>query len=208
MPKRRHTTYGLTPSPSFVLVTAVILILVTVSLVGIADSNVFVAILPFALVALLLYLRSRLRRRRRIRRLAQLRRLGDLLALTPAQFEAATADLLRQLGYRSIQRKGRPGDLAADISCLDQQGNKVVVQCKRYAPGAKVGSPDIQKFIGMVAIHHEADRGIFITTSQFTAPAEELAKRHSVTRIDGVRLTALVEQVTAKTASSLPTNAP
>jgi restriction system protein len=138
---------------------------------------------------LIAYAWWKLRRRRRLR----LRRFESLLALTPSQFEAAVGDLLRDQGFRDMKHVGRAGDLAADLRCRDGKGRSVVVQCKRYAPGVRVGSADVQAFIGMVTVHHQAERGIFVTTSEFTAPAARLAREHGIELIDGRRLTRLVE---------------
>jgi hypothetical protein len=69
------------------------------------------------------------------------------------------------------------------------------VQCKRYAPGSRVGSKDMQAFIGMMAVHHRADSGIFVTTSGYTAPAIELGTKHGLTLIDGPRLAELIDEV-------------
>jgi restriction endonuclease Mrr len=41
----------------------------------------------------------------------------------------------------------------------------VIVQCKRYAPGTKVGTPALQSFIGMLVAHHRTQVGVFVTTS-------------------------------------------
>lgn len=117
---------------------------------------------------------------------------NELLALTPTEFERAVVHLLQDLGYREVRHSGGPGDLAADITCRDARGRSVIVQCKRYAPGARVGSRDIQSFIGMLSVHHGADRGIFVTTSEFTPPAANLARQHDVELIDAARLKALV----------------
>lgn len=38
--------------------------------------------------------------------------IGDLLALTPWEFEEAMAQALRDRGYRNVERCGGPGDLA------------------------------------------------------------------------------------------------
>lgn len=130
-------------------------------------------------------------RRKRLR----VKTLGDLLTLSPTQFEQAIADLLHDLGYRHVQRVGKAGDLAADICCRDKDGRSVVVQCKRYAPGYRIGSPEIQTFIGMITVHHGADRGIFVTTSAYTQPAMQLASRHGITLIDGTELTRLIGKV-------------
>ncbi|MBV9279080.1 MAG: restriction endonuclease, partial [Chloroflexi bacterium] len=108
--------------------------------------------------------------------------------------ELAVADLLRDGGYRGVRRTGRAGDLGADIACRDRKGRTVVVQCKRHAPGIKVGSKDVQAFIGMMKVHHGADAGIFVTTSEFTRPAADLARQHGVELMDGRRLSQLVEK--------------
>ena len=69
----------------------------------------------------------------------------------------------------------------------------MVVQCKRYAPGYKISSPEIQMFIGMQRVQHRTERAIFVTTSDFTAPARKLAQRHGIMLIDGRELTAYIQ---------------
>lgn len=139
--------------------------------------------------------RSRNRRRFRVRTLAH------LLALTPVQFEEATAALLRDLGYRNVRRVGGAGDLAADILCRDAWGRAVVVQCKRYAADHLIDSPMMQQFIGMVFVHHGAERGIYVTTSRFTDPAADLGRTHDITLLDGDALTRLLADLHERAAS-------
>jgi hypothetical protein len=121
--------------------------------------------------------------------------LNELLELSPTEFEDAVARLLGEIGYTGIRRVGGPGDLAADVYCRDSSGRSVVVQCKRFNIGAKVGSPEVQKFIGMVHVQHCADGGIFVTTSSFTRPALDLGKRHRLRMIDGAELSRLIERL-------------
>jgi restriction system protein len=128
------------------------------------------------------------RRRRRRRRL---RTLQGLLALSPTGFEQAVAGLLRRLGYGHVRSVGGAGDLGVDIVCRGGAGELVVVQCKRYRPAHKVGSPDIQRFLGMAFIHHRAARAIFVTTSDYTQAARRLAREHPIQLIDGDRLVGL-----------------
>jgi restriction system protein len=135
-------------------------------------------------------LRTRFGQRRRIKALY----FNELLALTPAEFEFAVADLLSTTGYRRLERVGKAGDLCADLKGYGPDGASVVVQCKRYAPGNKIGTPEIQTFIGMIAVHHRSDSGIFVTTSFFTQPAIDLARSHHLTLIDGERLGALLPE--------------
>jgi restriction system protein len=137
-------------------------------------------------LAALMWLRWRGRRRARVRR------FETLLALSPRGFEEEVGRLLADLGYHDVRRVGGPGDLGADLVCRDRHRKHVVVQCKRYAPGRRVGSADVQAFIGMITVHHKADRGIFVTTAGFTAPALELARQHEIELFDGARLAALV----------------
>ncbi len=119
--------------------------------------------------------------------------LDEVSKLSPAQFEEGVADLLQRLGYRSVRRVGGSGDLGVDITCQDNEGRSVVVQCKQYA-GVRIGSKDIQTFIGMQRVHHGADRGMFVTTSEFTTPARNLAERHGITLIDDKELLNRIRQ--------------
>jgi len=117
-----------------------------------------------------------------------LRCVEGLLELDAAGFELEVAALLRRLGYRGVQPVGGPGDLSVDIVCRDARGRRVVVQCKRYRPGQKVGSPAVQQLIGMARAHHRAERCLLVTTSGFTGPALELARLHGVELVDGAAL--------------------
>ena len=154
---------------------------------------ILVALAALALCVAVVYLRRQVRARAQREAWERAQTLGDLLALTPAAFEHAVAGLLRQLGYQDVEHVGGPGDLAADIRCRDEGGRAVVVQCKRYQPGNRVGSREIQTFIGMMAVHHGADQGIFVTTSDFTGPARKLAGEHGIALIDGDALSRLVQ---------------
>jgi len=120
--------------------------------------------------------------------------LGELVSLTPFQFERAMATLLSDLGYRKVRVTGSSGDLARDIVCEDVYGNVVMVQCKRYT-SQNVTSPEMQRFIGMMVTEHKADKGIYITTSGFTEPARRLGLKHKIELWDGLKLAnLLIEQ--------------
>lgn len=133
--------------------------------------------------------------------------LGDVLTLTPAQFEETTRDLLTAIGFQNMTRCGGSGDLGVDIKGSDRQGRSVVVQCKRFAPGAQVGTPLIQSFIGMMTVHHKAERGIYVTTVGYSLPAVNLAQAHSVTLIDGTGLLLLLGLTGVLNGSTSPTMA-
>jgi restriction system protein len=119
----------------------------------------------------------------------------NLLALTPAQFEHLTAELFRRQGYQHVHVVGRAGDYGVDITGVDPAGYNVVIQCKRYAPTNKIGSPEVQTFLGMAIAHHGAQRAIFVTTSTFTAPARNVGARSGVLQlVDGWQLARMLVQ--------------
>ena len=159
-----------------------------IALAGVRQSggDAIVPLLGAVGTALVLFwLHTRRRRAERLR----VSTLRGLLALSPPAFEQAVATMLSDRGYRRVERLGGAGDLMADIRALDPSGRAVVVQCKRYAPQKKVTSPELQAFIGMAQVHHRAQVGIYVTTSDFTGPARALAREHGVRLVDGATLT-------------------
>lgn len=124
---------------------------------------------------------------------SQTRTLGELLMLSPSDFEQLVASVLERIGYSSVHCVGGSGDLAADIVCKDEHGRLIVVQCKRYATGTLVGSPELQKFMGMAFIHHKAKLGVFVSSSGFSQAAIELARGHPIVLIDGEGLLRLMK---------------
>jgi restriction system protein len=117
--------------------------------------------------------------------------LTELLKLNPTQFEITIGDLLCDLGYQNVKHVGGRGDLAVDLTCDDENGKRVLVQCKRFTPPKPVDSDHMQKFIAMMEYEHFAAFGLYVTTSRFTAGATSLAKKHLVTLLDGSMLETL-----------------
>lgn len=121
--------------------------------------------------------------------------LESILQNTPDFFEALVLDLLHALGYgtsrKDLEKVGKAGDGGIDgIISLDRLGlEKVYVQAKRWQNS--VGRPDVQAFYGALA-GQRAKKGVFITTSAFSAQAVEFAKSVDVVLVDGARLTSLM----------------
>ncbi|CAQ86022.1 MULTISPECIES: restriction endonuclease [Photorhabdus] len=122
--------------------------------------------------------------------------LENLLQVSSVRFEVIVLDVLHRLGYGGhrddLQRIGGTGDGGIDgIISLDKLGlEKVYVQAKRWQ--STVGRPELQAFYGALA-GQKAKRGVFITTSGFTAQARDFA--HSVegmVLVDGERLVHLM----------------
>lgn len=137
-----------------------------------------------------------LKRHRQRRKRMRVGTLGEFLTLSSAEFEEAVADILRGKGYRKVSVTGGAGDLQADIVAQDPRRRSVIVQCKRYSPDKKIGSREIQSFIGMAHVHHGAADGMFVTTSSYTVPAIQLAKRHGIRLVDGNELVAMAAPTT------------
>jgi restriction system protein len=118
---------------------------------------------------------------------------------TPDFFEQVVLDVLVAMGYGGTtgraSRLGQSGDGGVDgVVEQDALGlQNIYVQAKRYGEGNAVGRPELQGFIGALT-GREADRGVFITTSTFTASAKEYARamRGRMVTIDGTRLTSLM----------------
>jgi restriction system protein len=99
----------------------------------------------------------------------------DYAGLSADAFEQAIADLCVRDGCSQVQVVGGAGDLGADVVASAPDGRRLVIQCKRYADDNKVGSQELQRFGGTCYTVHEADLAVIVTTSDFTAPAEEYA---------------------------------
>lgn len=186
------TLLGDASSPAALSALGLVTLLTVVPLLGVRALVAWRRHHPGAALA---WIRRALRVRRRYVP-SERELLAALLQLTPARFELAVARLLPALGFTDVEHTGGAGDLGADIVCQGRDGERIVVQCKRYAPEHLVGSPEVQQFIGMVAVHHKAARGIFVTTSGYTQPARDLAGQHpQLTLIDGEGLARLASRV-------------
>lgn len=121
--------------------------------------------------------------------------LAGLLALSPSAFEQEVAALLGAIGFQGMRAVGGAGDLSVDVEGRDPSGRRVLVQCKRYAPDRRIGSPEIQQFYGMARFHDESARAVFVTTSDYTDAARDIAARTGVELVSGTELVAIAVRV-------------
>lgn len=119
---------------------------------------------------------------------------NGLLHLSAHDFELTIGSLLQAHGYSDVKHTGKAGDNGADLHATSPQGQHVIVQCKRYAPGQTVSTSAIRDLMGAILIHH-ADRGIFVTPSKLSKNAQELASQHNIDVFDGEKLNAMLAQV-------------
>lgn len=113
----------------------------------------------------------------RIQRALRDQILERLHACSPEFFERLVVKVLVAMGYGGNlhdagQAIGRSGDEGMDgVIKEDRLGlDKIYIQAKRWANS--VGGPEIQGFIGALQMKN-ARKGVFITTSDFTAAAHK-----------------------------------
>ncbi len=124
--------------------------------------------------------------------------LSTIAEASPEFFERLVLELLLAIGYGGSRRDagrtlGRSGDGGVDgVIYEDRLGLETIyVQAKRWE--GTVGRPEIQKFAGALQ-GQRARKGIFITTSDFTADARAFVKNIDarIVLIDGDLLTKLM----------------
>lgn len=126
--------------------------------------------------------------------------LQRILDNTPLFFEQLIVDLLVAMGYggsheNAALKLGKSGDNGVDgVIDEDRLGlDRIYVQAKRYAETNTVQRPEVQGFVGSL-VGFGANKGVFVTTSTFSAGARQYADQipQRVILIDGARLTDLM----------------
>ncbi|MGQ5700717.1 restriction endonuclease [Sandaracinobacteroides sp. A072] len=126
--------------------------------------------------------------------------LQRILDNSPLFFEQLIVDLLVAMGYggsheSAALKLGKSGDNGVDgVIDEDRLGlDRIYVQAKRYAATNTVQRPEVQGFVGSL-VGFGANKGVFVTTSNFSAGARQYAEQipQRVILIDGARLTDLM----------------
>lgn len=118
---------------------------------------------------------------------------------TPYFFEKLVVELLSNMGYKGENGQAmvtqKSNDKGIDgIINQDALGTSTVyLQAKKYQATNKVGRKEMHSFVGALS-DFGSDRGVFITTSDFTGGAIEYAKNQHIVLINGVRLSDLMLQ--------------
>ena len=121
-----------------------------------------------------------------------------LKTCSPAFFERLVVEVIVKMGYGGTRLDagkaiGKSGDGGIDgIIKEDKLGlDAIYIQAKRWEN--TVGRPEIQKFVGALT-GQRAKKGLFITTSEFSAESEDYVSRidAKVVLIDGETLAQLM----------------
>lgn len=124
--------------------------------------------------------------------------LENVSKMNPYKFEQLVVDLLVAMGYGGSREEAARVTKASNDEGIDGIINEdrlgldvIYIQAKRWQN--TVGRREIQSFVGALA-GQKAQKGIFITTSDFADTAIAYAKNvhQKIILIDGVRLAALM----------------
>lgn len=107
------------------------------------------------------------------------------------RFEAVCEKLFGQAGFETkSQSHGADGGVDIWLYSRNATGPAAVVQCKHWQ-GKPVGVKEMREFFGVMA-SHKLTRGVYATTSTYTADAQQFAKDNSINALDGPGLLALI----------------
>jgi restriction system protein len=121
--------------------------------------------------------------------------LNTLLEMDASAFERLAQRLLRESGFIQVEVTGRSGDGGIDGKGIMRLGGllsfRVIFQCKRYR--GSVGAGQVRDFRG--AMVGRADKGLLITTGNFTKDAMREATRDGAPAIDLIDGDQLVDKL-------------
>jgi restriction system protein len=121
--------------------------------------------------------------------------LETLQEMDPGAFERLTMRFLRECGFVQVEVLGRSGDGGIDGKGIMRLGGllsfHVIFQCKRYRD--TVGASHVRDFRG--AMVGRADKGLLVTTGNFSRDAIREATRDGAPAIDLIDGDQLVEKL-------------
>jgi len=121
--------------------------------------------------------------------------LATMQKMDPTAFERLVQRLLRESGFIQVEVTGQSGDGGIDGKGIMRLGGMlsfhVIFQCKRYS--GSVGAGHVRDFRG--AMVGRADKGLLITTGNFTRDAEREATRDGAPAIDLIDGNLLAEKL-------------
>lgn len=121
--------------------------------------------------------------------------LETLLQMEPDAFERLVQRMLRESGFIQVQVTGRSGDGGIDGNGIMRLSGllsfHVIFQCKRYKGSVNVHQ--VRDFRG--AMVGRADKGLLITTGNFTKDATQEATRDGAPAIDLIDGDLLVDKL-------------
>jgi restriction system protein len=128
---------------------------------------------------------------------ADLDSVQNLLELDGYEFERLMVQLFEAIStFDEVRRTRSRGDGGIDLVAVNTTpfiGGRVAIQAKRYAPHRKVDIAAVREIVGSIS-QREFNKGIIITTSNFTSAARDEATRLGIELYDCERLLWLLRQ--------------
>ena len=104
--------------------------------------------------------------------------------ISPREFEVIVGKLFVAQGYE-VEQTPYVNDGGKDL-IVKKNGIVYFVECKQHSDSNSVGRPLLQKLVG--AMHGQASKGFFVTTSTFANTAYSYAKEANIELIDQNKL--------------------
>jgi restriction system protein len=107
-----------------------------------------------------------------------------LLALRPYEFELLIAVLFRKMGYQAcVTQASRDGGVDVVATSAERgKTQRLLIQCKRYE--SKVSVSAVRELMGVVS-RTQANKGLIVSTSDFTSQAKKEALSNSMLELIG-----------------------
>lgn len=107
-----------------------------------------------------------------------------VLNMTGYQFENYISELLKKMGFEvEVTQYTNDGGIDLIATCEKPIfSGKYIIQCKKWS--TSVGQPEVRDLYGVV-MDQRANKGVLITTSDFTAQAYNFAKGKNLELING-----------------------
>lgn len=116
----------------------------------------------------------------------------ELYRLPPHRFEELIAEIMLGYGF-AVDLTTRTRDGGKDIVAISSGpfSSRYLIECKRYREENKIDVGAVRKLYGVLR-DDPASKGILVTTSSFTKPAQEFIDRHPW-ELEGVGFTQIVD---------------
>jgi len=124
----------------------------------------------------------------------KMREMGAIQELSPDAFEELVAETFRRLGHH-VKVVGTSGDHGVDVRVRASNGEKWVVQCKRYK--GTVGEPTVRDLYGTM-LHEKAQRASIVTSGRFSRQAVVWAEGKPIDLYDGEAFLRILRKLQTK----------
>lgn len=120
--------------------------------------------------------------------------LTEMQSMDHYEFEHFVAAVWGHKGYESSVTQ-QSGDMGLDVRAVRSDGEKHMIQAKRYGPQTKVGSEDVQKAAALWRYEVSVTEVYIVTTGSYTDQARQAAKRFEITLLNGDELVEWVRDI-------------